>query len=49
MLDTILTIAFFILIFGFVAFVIYKWTKNINKKSVPNFGLKNPGKHGCCH
>lgn len=47
MLDTILTIAFFALLFGSLGYLIYWWANKINKKDVANFGLKGPDDFGC--
>lgn len=47
MLDTILTITLFALLFGSLVSLIYWWANKTKKKKVGNFGLKGPDHFGC--
>jgi len=48
MLDLILTIAFFALIFGSFGYLVYRYSNNVSKNKDPKISVKkDPDKFGC--
>jgi len=47
MLDLILTIVFFVSIFGSLGYFIYRWSNSIANNKNPRMAVKDPDKFGC--
>lgn len=47
MLDLILTIVFFAVIFGSFGYFVYRWSNSQSENKQPRIAVKDPDKFGC--